>query len=234
MHNVVGHTPEGCINKEVDTITVTNDIIFSQSAYKTDLERLMIGIVKAEVPMKIYMFGIYFISIIYTLLLESWTSFVFNILIICSQIVLNSKRLTNDQATYTVSVRQEKIKILLTLAVFTIRFFCFSTSKIVFIPTFTIFSISGNKLNGHSVFWGLFPTFYTLFLCEGYYVTCTIPEWFLNGLSDRFVMLLMEGYVVTGFMLILAHYIVSITSFLKEKIDILEDTQTKLEEAVSR
>jgi len=47
-------------------------------------------------------------------------------------------------------------------------------------------------------------------------------------------MLLMEGYVLTGFMLILAHYIVSVTSFLKEKIDILEDTQTKLEEAVSR
>jgi len=110
-----------------------------------DLLRLMIGIVKTEVPVMIYMFGIYFISIIYTLLLESWT---INILIMCFNIVLNAKRLTNDQATYSVSVRQEKIKILLTVAVFTIRFFCFSTSKIVFIPTFMIFSISGNKLNG--------------------------------------------------------------------------------------
>ena len=94
-------------------------------------------------------------------------------------------------------------------------------------------AFGGNKVYLQSTFWGLIPTFY---LCSLYIVTGCWQGYFYYmeyGLNEEFVSILIESFGLAFCLWVATFYLVTVTGYLTIKVKTLEDTRSKLEEALS-
>ena len=225
---------------EDDLITVGPNIIFSNKACKTRREQWIISLITHDFTLLIIFFFMYFLSIIYAYIaLDSWRFWINNFIII-AQAVLNkrivqlaSSRERKRYDLFQVSIREEKIRLFITMALQNVRFLMLTNNKVLLVPAFFMWSISINKLGVESLIWGIIPTIQVIaqFFLLGLWRS--IEEYSLNGFSEQWITHVCEGLAFPCIMITFSFYMITVTEFLKNKIDALQSTREELEKALA-
>ena len=224
---------------EEDLITVGPNIIFSNKACKTRREQWIITLITHDYTLIVIFFFMYFLSMIYTYIaLDSWRFWINNFIII-AQALLNKRTLQLASSRekrydlYQVSIREEKIRLFITMALQSVRFLTLTNNKVLIVPAFFMWSISVNKLGVESLIWGIVPTLQVIaqFFLLGLWRS--IEEYSLNGFSERWITSVCEGFAFPCIMITFSFYMITVTEFLKNKIDALQATREKLEKALA-
>ena len=220
------------VGQEDDLIMVGSIIIFSGKAGKTGGDFWRIFLTHDYTVVSIFFF-MYFLSIIYAYIaLDSWRFWINNFIIIAQVMLYGSSR-EKRKDLFQVSIREEKIRLVITTVLQGIRFLALTNNKVLIIPSFFMWSATANKLGVESLIWGVFPTiqvgaqFFLLGLWR------SIEEYSLNGFSEQWITHVCEGLAFPCIFITFSFYIFSITEFLKEKIDALQSTREKLEKALA-
>jgi len=93
--------------------------------------------------------------------------------------------------------------------------------------------VGANKLQRENLAWGLIPPLAASVLFFVSAVWDAVWEWMASGGNTRWIEVLCEGWVMSSGMIIFAYYLVSVTTFLKMKVHMLEETRKKMEEAMA-
>ena len=238
------------LNIDDETITLRPIFTFNHSGCKNQLERWMMYPFITDSLIQVIILVCSLVSVVYTVLFLDWIRTVLNLCFILGMVLIYRKTISNvnnREHSLSVNLRLEKIKVLVSMFMFTVRYYyIFHTNRILFLPTMFFYIVGGNRSYGSSMAWGLLPSYYYSVLFVGTTVWEAGTEWMEFGCSERWMAMLSEGVCMLmclwGFTYYLGGYLkcffvmvckVTVTGFLQQKVETLEETSKKLEEALS-
>ena len=177
---------------------------------------------------------IYVCSLMYTYSAKGWQGTMLNLFLTLAQMYLNKNNIKSTMSLdFAKADSSEKPRLIVSLAILTVRYFIFPKNKITFIPPTFMWFVGANKMyDEHNNFWGLLPVYYLTCLYGGVGMVITFRELIENGF-DTFVDSLCETVSLTCCIWIFTYYRVNVTGYLKQKVEILEETSMKLESALA-
>ena len=173
------------------------------------------------------------LAIVYGLVSLDWIGNLLNISIALFLFVANRSSLANILNNEDTTKTMDWHILLGRVVSATIRYFLFKSNKILFIPAVIIWLLFENKWYLQSTVLGLIPTLYftTLFVSCGIYTG--IVDYITNGLTVDMITSLCESFGLAASFWILTYSLVNVTGYLSMKVEKLEQTRTKLEEALT-
>ena len=227
------------------TSTTTNPKSTSSDEFNLDarlrercnnnLEKVMLFIVANRINVMVVFLTTYILAILYGRLHISWQGNLLNISVMLLQILINRKNINSAMSygdSFASSDGYEKVRMILSFTIFTVRFFLHPTHKIIFIPLTFMWFTGSNNVYLKSTFWGLFPTYYMTALFVGSLGYFGVIEFINNGFTPELVNMLIEYLGITCCVWIFSYYMVNVTGYLKYKVDKLQETRLALEHAL--